>query len=154
MKHAYKAFAREVELKSNFHKHLFEISHPYEGPLDKIVRFFKTNGKPGDSCYIDSEHESLAYYTGMKLIHRDDIKALDTPDWIVLRGDYRHAIDRNLSSEIAQSLRGILSRYPYSKIELDAPAIRVNNTYDIQIHLFHSPSSADKVVIYKRTNDS
>ena len=154
VKHAYKAFAREVELKSNFHKHLFEISHPYEGPLDKIVHFFKTNGKPGDSCYIDSEHESLAYYTGMKLIHRDDIKALDTPDWIVLRGDYRHAIDRNLSSEIAQSLREILSKYPYSKIELDAPAIRVNNTYDIQIHLFHSPSSADKVVIYKRTNDS
>ena len=154
MKHAYKTFATEVELKSNFHKHLFEISHPYKGPLDEIVAFLKINGKPSDSCYIDNEHESLAYYTGMKVIHRDKIKPKDIPDWIVLRGDYRHAVDRNLSSEIAQNLRGILSKHPYSKIELDAPAIRVNNTYDIQIHLFHSPSSADKVVVYKRANHS
>ena len=154
MKHAYKTFATEVELKSNFHKHLFEISHPYKGPLDEIVAFLKINGKPSDSCYIDNEHESLAYYTGMKVIHRDKIKPKDIPDWIVLRGDYRHAVDRNLSSEIAQNLRGILSKHPYSKIELDAPAIRINNTYDIQIHLFHSPSSADKVVVYKRANHS
>ncbi len=152
MKNAYKTFVTEVELKSSFHKHVFEISHHYEGPLDKIVGFLKTNGKPGDSCYIDNEHESLAYYTGMKLIHRDDIKALDNPDWIVLRGDYRHAVDKKLPSEIAQNLREILRKHPYSKIELDAPAIRVNNTYEIQLHLFRSPTSADKVVIYKRTD--
>ena len=152
MKHAYKTFATEVKLKFNFYNYLFEISHPFKGPLDEIVSFFKTNGKPGESCYIDNEHESLAYYTGMKLIHRDDIKALDTPDWIVLRGDYRHAIDKNLSSEIAQNLREILSRHPYSKMELDAPAMRVNNSYDMQIRLFRSPYSADKVVVYKRIN--
>ena len=143
---------REVKLKYVFYQHLLEISNPYKGPLDKIVAFFKTNGKPGDSCYIDNEHESLAYYTGMKVIHRDDIKALDNPDWIVLRGDYRHAIEKNLPSEIAQNLREILRKHPYSKIELDAPAIRVNNTYDIQLHLFRSPTSADKIVIYKRTD--
>ena len=96
----------------------------------------------------------MVYYTGMKLIHRDNIKALDTPDWIVLRGDYRHAIEKNSSSEITRNLQGILSKHPYSKIELDAPAIRVNNTYDIQIHLFRSPTFADKVVIYKRVNHS
>ena len=152
MKSTYNTFMREVKLKYVFYQHLLEISNPYKGPLDKIVAFFKTNGKPGDSCYIDNEHESLAYYTGMKVIHRDDIKALDNPDWIVLRGDYRHAIEKNLPSEIAQNLREILRKHPYSKIELDAPAIRVNNTYDIQLHLFRSPTSADKIVIYKRTD--
>ena len=152
MKSTYNTFMREVKLKYVFYQHLLEISNPYKGPLDKIVAFFKSNGKPGDSCYIDNEHESLAYYTGMKVIHRDDIKALDNPDWIVLRGDYRHAIEKNLPSEIAQNLREILRKHPYSKIELDAPAIRVNNTYDIQLHLFRSPTSADKIVIYKRTD--
>ena len=152
MKHAYKTFATEVKLKFNFYNYLFEISNPFKGPLDEIVSFFKTNGKPGESCYIDNEHESLAYYTGMKLIHRDHIKALDTPDWIVLRGDYRHAIDKNLPSEVAQNLREILGRHPYSKMELDAPAMRVNNSYDMQIRLFRSPYSADKVVVYKRIN--
>ena len=149
MKQAYKTFMMEVKLKSVFHNHLLEISNTYKGPLDKIVTFLKTNGKTSDSCYIDNEPESLIYYTGMKVIHRDDIKAHDTPDWIVLRGDHRHATKKNSSSQIAQNLREILSKHSYSKIELDAPSIRVNNTYDIQIHLFRPPSSADKVTVYK-----
>jgi len=152
LKNVYDSFIREINFKSVYFDYLYEISHDYKGPLDKIVTFFKTHGSPDDSCYIDNEGESLAYYTGMKIIHRDDISALDTPDWIVLRGDYRHAVEENSSSQIAQNLREVLSKHPYSKIELNAPSIRVNNTYDIQIHLFRSPSSADKIVIYKRAN--
>jgi hypothetical protein len=154
MKNTYKTFMREVKLKSVFHKHLLEISNPYKGPLDKIVVFFKTNGKPSDSCYIDNEHESLAYYTGMKVINRDEIKPGDAPNWIVLRGDYRHVVEENLSSPIAQNLRKILSQHSYSKIVLDAPSIRVNNTYDIQIHKFLEPSSPYKVIIYKLDHSS
>lgn len=152
LKNVYDSFIREINFKSVYFDYLYEISHDYKGPLDKIVTFFKTHSSPGDSCYIDNEGESLAYYTGMKIIHRDDISALDTPDWIVLRGDYRHAVEENSSSQIARNLREVLSKHPYSKIELNAPSIRVNNTYDIQIHLFRSPSSADKIVIYKRAN--
>ena len=149
MEHAYKSFDREIKLSSVFYNHLFEISNTYQGPLDKIITFFKTHGKPGDSCYIDNEAESLAYYTGMKVIHRDAIKEQDTPDWIVLRGDYRDAIKKSSSSPIARNLQEILNNHPYSKIALDAPPIRANNTYDIQIHLFRSPSSADKITVYR-----
>ena len=152
LKNVYDSFIREINFKSVYFDYLYEISHDYKGPLDKIVTFFKTHGSPGDSCYIDNEGESLAYYTWIKIIHRDDISAMDSPDWIVLRGDYRHAVEENSSSQIAQNLREVLSKHPYSKIELNAPSIRVNNTYDIQIHLFRSPSSADKIVIYKRAN--
>ena len=126
-----------------------EISNSYQGPLDKVITFFETNGKPGDSCYIDNEHESLVFYTGMKGIARDDIKAQDRPNWIVLRGDYRNVITGDSSSKIAQNLRAVLNNNNYSKIKLAAPPIRVNNTYDIQIHLFHSPSSVDKIILYK-----
>ena len=149
MTYTHKSFTREIKLKSVLYSHLFEISNTYKGPLDKIIAFFKIHGKPGDSCYIDNEAESLAYYTGMKVIHRDDIKAHDKPDWIVLRGDYRNAIEGNLSSPISKNLREILKNHHYSKIELDAPPIRVNNTYDIQIHLFRSPSSVDKITVYQ-----
>ena len=149
MGYAYKSFDREVKLKSVFYNHLFEISNDYNGPLDEIIAFFKIHGKPGDSCYIDNEAESLAYYTGMKVIHRDDIKAQDAPNWIVLRGDYRDVFKGNSSSPIAQNLRKIFNNHHYSKIELEAPPIRVNNTYDIQIHLFRSPSSTDKITVYR-----
>ncbi len=145
----YKSVVREITVKSVFYNHLWEISNPYQGPLDKVITFFETNGKTGDSCYIDNEHESLVFYTGMKGIARDDIKAHDRPNWIVLRGDYRDAITGDSSSKIAQNLRAILNNNHYSKITLNAPPIRVNNTYDIQIHLFHSPSSVDKIIVYK-----
>ena len=91
----------------------------------------------------------MAYYTGMKVIHRDDIKAQDAPNWIVLRGDYWDAVKGNPRSPIAQNLRAVLQNNHYVKMELDAPPIRVNNTYDIQIHLFRSPSSADKIKVYR-----
>lgn len=153
---AYDSLMREIKFKSVYFDYIYEVSHDYQGPLDEIVTFFKINGNSGESCYIDNEPESLVYYTGMKVIHRDDIKAQDAPDWIVLRGDYRHAVDQNLSSEIAQNLREILSKHPYSKIELNVPSMRVNNTYDIQIHLFRSPSSTntDKVTVYRLDNHS
>jgi hypothetical protein len=149
-----KTFAREIKLKSVFYKHLFEISHIYKGPLDEIVTFFKTHGKPEDSCYIDNERESLAFYTKMKVVHRNDLKVEEAPDWIVLRGDYRNAVEGNAPSPTAKILREILTEHTYSKEVLDVPAIRINNSYDMQIHLFRSPSSADKVVVYKRANYS
>jgi len=145
----YKSVVREIKIKSVFYNHLLEISNSYQGPLDKIITFFEKNGKPGDSCYIDNEHESLVFYTGMKGIARDAIKAQDKPNWIVLRGDYRDAITGDSSSKIAQNLRAVLNNNNYSKIILNAPPIRVNNTYDIQIHLFQSPSSAEKIIVYK-----
>jgi hypothetical protein len=90
----------------------------------------------------------------MKVVQRNDLKVEEAPDWIVLRGDYRNAIEEKSPSPTAKILREILSKHSYSKIELNAPAIRVNNSYDMQIHLFRSPSSADKVVVYKRANHS
>ena len=53
------------------------------------------------------------------------------------------------SRKVVANLRKVLNNHHYSKIELDAPPIRVNNTYDIQIHLFRSPSSADKIIVYR-----
>ena len=156
LKNTFNSLMREIKFRSVYFDYIYEISHDYRGPLDEIVAFFKVNGKPGESCYIDNEPESLVYYTRMKVIRRDHIKAQDAPDWIVLRGDYRESVKDNSSSKIARNLRAILSKHPYSKIELNSPAMRVNNTYDIQIHLFRSPSSAntDKVTIYKRANHS
>jgi hypothetical protein len=149
-----KSFTREIKLKSVFYEYLFEISNTYKGPLDEIVAFLKTHGKPGDSCYIDTERESLNFYTKMKVILRSDLKVAEPPDWIVLRGNDWNAIEGNSPSPTAKILREIVSKNTYSKISLNAPPVRVNNSYDIQIHLFRSPSSADKIVIYKRADYS
>lgn len=150
LENAYASFIREVEIKSVYFNYLYEISHVYRGPLDAVVEFFKTNGKSGDTCYIDSEHESLAFYTGMKMIPNQDLNQQQPPDWIVLRGkDRLFEKSGNITSE-ARKVKEVLQANAYTRIDLDAPAIWVNNTYDIQIHEFRSPSSSDKVAVYQR----
>lgn len=152
LKNAYASLIREVKIKSIYFDYLYEISHDYRGPLDAVVEFFKTHGKSDDSCYIDSEFESLAFYTGMKMIPNSELSPNHAPDWIVLRGqDHLFVKTEDLSSK-ARNVKEVLQSNPYNRIELDAPAIWVNNTYDIQIHEFRSPSSTNKIVVYQLAN--
>ena len=152
LQHTYGSLIREVKLKSTYLDYLYEISHDYRGPLDAVVEFFKTHGKPDDSCYIDSEFESLAFYTGMKMIPNSELSPNHAPDWIVLRGqDHLFVKAEDLSSK-ARNVKEVLQSNAYNRIELDAPAIWVNNTYDIQIHEFRSPSSTNKIVVYQLAN--
>ncbi len=142
-------FMREVQFKSIFFQYWDELSKPYQGPLDKIVSFFETHGKKGETCYIDNELESLAFYNGFKMIHSKELNIKSRPDWIVLRGDLWHLQSANNLTK--EKLKFILKNNKYEKILLNAPVSRVNNAYDIQIHLFQSPTSTDKVHIFRRS---
>ena len=142
-------FMREVQFKSNFFQYWGELSNPYQGPLDKIVSFFETHGKKGETCYIDNELESLAFYTGFKMIHNKELNIKSRPDWIVLRGDQWDLQSVNNSTK--EKLKFILKNNQYDQILLNAPVSRINNAYDIQIHLFQSPTSTDKVHIFRRS---
>lgn len=147
LKYASATFMREVRYSSMFYDHLYQISHPYRGPLDNIVEFFESHGNTTQTCYIDNESESLAFYTGMKLINGETLDVESPPDWIVLRGDQRHLDGTN---PVKRKLRTLIDSNPYRKILLDAPAGRINNSYEIQIHQFRSPETADKIVIHQR----
>ncbi len=151
LNYASQTFAREIRLASVFHQHLYQISHPYRGPLDKIVEFFKTHGNQGQTCYIDNEPESLAYYTGMKMVANETLNRDNPPYWIVLRGDQRML---NVgSTPVKDTLKTILRNNLYREIPLRTPALRNNNSYDIQLRKFRSPefTTADKeVIIYQR----
>ena len=157
LENVYSSLIREVQIKSVYFDYLYEITHFYRGPLDEVVRFFKDHGKPGDTCYIDpepSEFESLAFYTGMKMIRNQDLSPWHPPDWIVIRGKDRPFEKSGKISLQSKNVKEVLQANVYTRFELDAPAIRVNNNYDIQIHEFRSPSSDDKVNVYQRTDYS
>jgi hypothetical protein len=153
LKNVYASLIREVQFKSVYFEYLYELTHVYRGPLDEVVKFFKVHGRPGDTCYIDSEFESLAFYTGMKMIENHDLTQR-APDWIVLRGKVRPFEKSGDISPETKNVKEFLQANAYTRIELDAPAIWVNNTYDIQIHEFRSPSSGDKVTVYQRVDYS
>jgi len=155
LSYAVDTFLREVRLSSIFHEYFYQISHPYHGPLDKIVEFFKTHGNARQTCYIDNEPESLAFYTGMKMIANEALNNNNPPDWIVLRGDQRMLDDG--STPVKRTLKTIIASNSYRKTPLSAPAIRNNNSYDIQLHRFRSPefTAAGKgTIIYQRVDSA
>jgi hypothetical protein len=146
----YQTFMREVNFKSIFFKYWGELANPYRGPLNKIVVFFETHGKKGETCYIDNEVESLAFYTGFKMIHNNELTIKSIPDWIVLRGDQWDLHSEKEASPLKEKLKFILRNNQYEQFKLNAPVKRINNSYEIQIHLFKSPISTDKVYIFRR----
>jgi 4-amino-4-deoxy-L-arabinose transferase-like glycosyltransferase len=148
----YQAFMREVKFKFIFLQYWGELANPYRGPLNKIVAYFETHGKKGETCYIDNELESLAFYTGFKMIHNSELTNKSIPDWIILRGDQWAFHLEGKASPLKNKLRFILRNNQYEQFELNAPVKRVNNSYEIQIHLFKSPISADKVYIFRRSD--
>jgi len=152
LKGAYQTFMREVKFKSIFFQYWRELANPYRGPLNEIVAFFETHGKNGETCYIDNEMESLAFYTGFKMIHNSELTNKSIPDWIVLRGDQWALHSEEKASPLKKKLRFILRNNQYEQFELNAPVKRINNSYEIQIHLFKSPISTDKVYIFRRSD--
>ena len=144
-------FMREVQFKSIFFQYWRELANSYQGPLDNIVSFFETHGEKGETCYIDNELESLAFYTGFKMIHNNELNFKSKPDWIILRGDHWDIYSTKNMSPIKTKLKFILTNNDYERILLDAPVKRINNSYEIQIHLFQSPTSTDKISIFRRS---
>ncbi len=150
----YKTFARETELKSGFYLYWQELSHRYQGPLDELVKFFETHGKKGETCYIDNESESLALLTRLKVIHSKDLDFSSQPDWIVLRGNQRIPQASEAILKLRERLNAIFSNNNYERIVLNAPVKRINNSYEIQIHQFRSPTSSERVHIYRRVTEN
>ncbi|MBI4599978.1 glycosyltransferase family 39 protein [Candidatus Uhrbacteria bacterium] len=150
---AYGTFMREAAISSIFHKYLYEITHPYSGPLDAVLEFFKARGKAGETCYISSEGDAFAYYTGMKLVRKNEISSKSRPDWIVLRsGNISIEGNEPPRSSFEARLREIIRSGPYKKFVLSSPVDRVNNAYEIQIHKFQTLPMGE-ITIYRLEKD-
>jgi hypothetical protein len=152
-KNATRTFLREIRLNSVLYLYSQELTHRYQGPLDELVRFFKTHGEKGETCYIDNESEALALLTELTTIHDTELDFKSRPDWIVLRGNQRNPHANKMVLGLRKKLDTIFSSHRYEKIVLDTPVKRINNSYDIQIHQFRSPTSPARVHIYWRVTE-
>jgi hypothetical protein len=140
---------REISVLSLPFKYGQELILGYQGPLDKVLEFFKTHGQPGELCYIDNESDSFPYYTGMKLIYKNKLTIKDRPDWIILRGDTISQMSGDTpQSAVTRRLKQILSDNAYEKHVLSSTPSRVNSSYDIQMHAFESPQENGHLFIY------
>ena len=140
----------ETEFESLIYSYAYQLTHPYKGTLDEVIRFFNRRGHPGETVFIDSEADSFAFYTHMKIIRKKDLKLSDRPDWIILRtGKIKLDSQKKIRYDIANKLGTILKTYPYKEFEWTGPLSRINNSYDIVSHHFKPTELRGTIRIYK-----
>ncbi len=141
---------REVSWRSVALDRIREIRHPVQGPLDRVVEFFKTHGKPGETCYIDNEINAFAFYSGFKMFYNEEMTSDSFPDWIVLRGEQVDLLSgKTKRSVFDKTLVEILEKNPYRKTILKSFPRRINNSYDIQLHYFSDPQESNEIFIFQ-----
>ncbi len=147
--YAARTFQREVAPNSHLYRYSLEMRQGYRGPLDEVVGFLKTYGKPGQTCYIDNEPDALAFHTGLRVLADDALDENHRPDWIVLRGDRIGFRTAQPEDRVSRILNNLLDRHPYWAIPTDITAGRINNSYDVQLHRFQPVDTGDTVTVYR-----
>ncbi|MFQ5444695.1 MAG: hypothetical protein ACE5EK_08775, partial [Nitrospinales bacterium] len=109
---------------------------------------------PSDTCYIDRESSVLIFYSGMKVIRKEELSETDKPDWIVLRQGKPPLEMDDRHSPLIQKLKHIVLTNSYKKFTLTAPIRRINNSYEIQLHRFKTSPEKGTVYIYQLQNSS
>lgn len=136
----------EVPVRSFLIDFLGELTHPYRGPIDGVVEFLKTNGKPGQVVKTPYEEMPIIFYTGLSVepIRRPEQFTHPTyPDWIVIRRDW-------ISPDFFNSPYHQEIQRRYRPILLDAPDIPWQNRPDPGYHRFRSDPKALPVLVYQR----
>ncbi len=136
----------EVPVRSLLIEFLGELTHPYRGPIDGVVEFFKANAKPGEVVKTPYEEMPIIFYTGLKvepLRRLGEFTRETYPDWIVIRRD-------RISLEFFNSPYHQEIQRRYRPILLDAPDIPWQNRPDPGYHRFRSDPKALPVLVYQR----
>lgn len=142
-------------LRFSLYDYLYELTHRYNGPIGATVSYLKQYGSPKDSFVMGHESNALIFYTDMKRVVI--IPFVEPPDWIIPRHNSSFGISntRERTKEEANSyVWNYLKENNYEKIVLDAPNVRSENTYDIQIHKFRTPVTDRKVTVYHYSKKS
>lgn len=147
------ALAAKAAIKSPIFDYVYEITHPYVGPVEAVVAYLRTHARAGETLSSDGDAVTLAFHTGLHIrpvsIKDDRLKA----DWISLRPHHFYAT--HTAWWIRRFYDEVLSP-SYKRIELDAPDLPTlfYHLPDPDTHYFRV-DSADypRMMIFRRKGD-
>lgn len=129
---------------------LHEITNPYDGPIEGIVRFLNEHAQPGDVVAISYGDMPLKFYTKLRVIGGltgEDLSQAAGADWIILR---EHAFE-GADLPVKQALQAHLAAGEYEPYRLRFADTAFENREDPRFHRFRTPSQSHaRVVVYGR----
>jgi len=123
----------------SLNRHLFEITHDYDGPIEGIVGFLEANAKPGDVVAISYGDMPLKFYTKLRVVGGltgEDLAPAREADWIIIR---RHD-NTEEDTRVKRVLRKIVEAGGYRAHQLDVADTPFENRESPDVHRFRSPS--------------
>ncbi len=120
-----------------------ELTHPYVGPMEGIVRYLRVHGRPEQAVKIPYDDRTIMFYTRLRVERPSRFLHEDYPEWVVIRrgwipqGFFAGAYFRRIEAL-------------YDRIELPAPDTYWQNREDPGEHHFRTVGDAPRVVIYRK----
>jgi len=134
-------FAKKAKL--HMYDYVYEITHDYDGPTEKIVEFLNQNAKPADVVKVNYGSPALMFYMDLK-VDNGEFMTETYPEWIIHRNDW--APGEFKDSEYKKKIESM-----YEKIVLPIGDIRFENRADPGYHKFRTVADwPNKVIIYKK----
>lgn len=136
-----------------FAEFVYEITHDFDGPGEKIVELLNREARPTDRVLVTYDDLMLKYYTRLRVFGGLTGERLDGTldgasgaEWIIRRhhavsrfeGDVREFIDKNID----------FSRY--EKLELEVADTAFENREEPGQHLFRTATGGPRVVVWRR----
>lgn len=127
----------------------YEITHPYDGPQEGIIKYLKTHAKPQETIMVVGDNPAfLIFATDLKIRfktgepYRYSVPLIEVPenypiDWILVRGKEPYLPPKN-----------------YERIVLDYPDVDHGNSGDYLNHQFKSHKKGPRIILYRLLTNS
>ncbi len=130
--------------------YLYEITHDYDGPLEKIVTYLNSQpSNPGDVVAITYGDLPLKFYTGLRVVGGltgEDLAPARDARWII----FRKRITSTQSQRVEDYLIGNRGSQPYRLVTLDAVDIPYENRESPTEHHYRTVKEGPRVQILER----
>jgi len=148
-----KNLADAARIKNPYYDYLCEVTLPYRGPTEEVIRYLEQYALPRESIATDNTALMLDFYIDLKLEPLSIKSDTLTADWIYIKP---HQTFATMPTYWMRRFYDEILTPHYEKIELEAPDLQNvdYNLPDPHLHVFRPDlEQAPRAVIFKRKND-
>jgi hypothetical protein len=129
--------------------YVYELQHPFIGPIEGIVQLLNAQGKPGDVVVASYGDLPLKFYTRDRVyggMAGDDLSKAVGARWLILR---IHRVSDRIQP-VRDFIRQQIATNPhYHKITLDVPDTEFENREEPKEHSFATVKNMPRVEVFE-----
>jgi hypothetical protein len=138
--------------------YLYEVTHPFVGPMEALVQYLGENARPGDRIFVSYGDLILAFYTGLEVRGGQSGQTLDgwsPPEWLIIRSFFRFG-DRPIQKADAQRMAAWLNekvpRDAYEQVPVSGTDFPWDDIAEPDLHWFRVPGGGKSFELFHRTS--